>query len=454
MPDPQDIQREFEARLEQRMLRHGRGQLLQDLRRSLEEYEQQLQSRLQAWEEGSRGAASRSVGAVAPWPAVSRRVDLQGAAALQEMDRLMWDSFGLAGLFPYRAFADYPLVYCETLEEYLVPLLETLDASESTRQEWLETLKRQAEEGARQGSGEMGYNLPGRGCFLNGWFLAYGRAASARAALADPTVFPSILATVAHERQGHGFLVIYTQLGAEKARLGLQRYEIARRFNLRRSDTPESALLGEKEGIVFYSSLLLEEGWATWIEQQMSSLAHQAGLTVQEPRLPSRGYTVARVGDLLQRLQAGRSDQAEAARAALDALAALFIRESPSDVLIHQAVRILQQAGPALDEAFGREFGQPSPYVLGYLLLQRLAGAVGPRCVPHAVGLAGNLSYGLQSISVSDLESVVAENPRLNADSRLALLGSLQLQRPGDVAELARLAREELNLAVPEGWPC
>lgn len=444
-----EVIRDFEARLEQRLAQHGRGRLLRETRRDLQQYEEWLQARLTA----DRQARAARAATRAPGLPAAQRLDLQGVAALRRLDRLLWDTLGLGDFFPYRPFADYPIVYCETLEDFFRPLVEMFDVSERTRREYLEALVRQAEEGARRGTAELGYNLPGHGCYLNGWFFAQGRAADARAALSDPAIFPWIVSTAVHERLGHGFLATFTRLGQEETRAGLLRYDIARRFQLRTTDTPQGELLAEKSEVIHRTSLFYQEGWATWITQALVEPALQAGIIRSRPELPTGGFTAPRVGELLARLRAGLGEEARAARVVLEALTVLLGREAPAEEQIHAAMRAWQELAPLLDPAFCQALGQGTPYVLGFLLLQRLEGGVGARGVPYALALAGNLTYGLEEMAVSDLRALAAEKPRLNADTRLALLCRLVLERPGDVAELGRRAREELNLAVPEGWP-
>jgi hypothetical protein len=366
----------------------------------------------------------------------------------------MWEEFGLGRYFPENKLARYPVVYCETLEEYFQPFVEVMDISETTRRRLIEELKARAEEKARRGEGELGMNWPGRGCYLNGWLFAYGKVPSARAALYDPRIFPQILATAAHEKLGHGFITEFTAMGQEKERLGLWRYEIARNFSLRTADTPQSALLREKEHIVYASSRLLEEGWATWIEEHALRWAEEVGMLGQEaPPIPAGRYSLGRVWHLLGELQGSfEPEVVKAAGAVSQSIAVLLLNEDPESEQVHRAVLTIHHYSPLLDDSFARALGQPVAYVLGYLLMRKLEAGLGTLCLPHAVCIAGTITYDLERISATDLGRLVAENLRLNADSRLAHLGLLDLSNKGDVKELAHRAREELNLAVPEGW--
>jgi hypothetical protein len=136
-----------------------------------------------------------------------------------------------------------------------------------------------------------------------------------------------------------------------------------------------------------------------------------------------------------------------------DAVALLLAGEGEvSAGAILGAVRVWQVEAPLLDGAFAQVLEQPAVYVLGYLLLRRLEAQVGWRNLPCAVAIAANVTYDLEQIPLADLAALMAQDPRLNVDARLALLTTLELAPGEGPAELARLAHEELSLAVPEGW--
>jgi hypothetical protein len=243
-------------------------------------------------------------------------------------------------------------------------------------------------------------------------------------------------------------------MGQEKERLGLWRYEIARNFSLRTADTPRSALLREKEHIVYASSRLLEEGWATWIEEHALRWAEEVGMLGPEASpAPVSRYSLGQVWHLLSELRGSpKPEVAKATEAVSRSVAVLLLDEDPESEEVHRAVLTIHHYSPHLDDSFAKAFGQPVAYVLGYLLMRELEAGLGTLCLPYAVCIAATITYDLEGISATDLGRLVAENPRLNADSRLAHLGLLDLSNKGDVKELAHRARDELNLAVPEGW--
>jgi len=464
VPNLEEKLRQFESRLEERIRRHRRRVTKPefaagDIEERIREYESRLEEQIEAhrrkvWrdiEEIWQGVGE----AIGPHPPPGERVvALEREPVLQQLDRLMWEEFGLGRYFPENRLARYPVIYCETLEEYFQPFVEILNISKTTKRRLIKELKARAEEKATRGEGELGINWPGRGCYLNGWLFAYGRAPNARAALRNPHIFPLILSAAAHEKLGHGFITEFTAMGQEKERLGLWRYEIARNFSLRTADTPRSALLREKEHIVYASSRLLEEGWATWIEEHALHRAREAGiLDLEAPLVPTGRYSLGQVWHLLDELRTSSElEVAKAAEAVSRSVAVLLLGKNPESGEVHRAVLTIHRYSPLLDDSFARAFGQPVAYVLGYLLMRRLEARLGTLCLPHAVCIAATITYDLEHISASDLGRLVAENPCLNADSRLAHLGLLDLSSKGDVKELAHRAHEELNLAVPEGW--
>jgi len=383
------------------------------------------------------------------------RLLLGGEPVLQEIDRRMLEEFRLPRYFSDVDLSSLPTIYCETLEEYFQPYAELLDVSEQARQETIRKLAQEARKvAAERGGGQFGVFWPGRGCYLNGWLFAYRRAPSATAALRDPTILLHILNTVAHEKLGHGFISEYTTLGFEKKRLGTWRYDIAHRFDLRVADSPEGALLADKEAVVYASSQLLEEGWATWIEHHFRRQRDQEGQEARagQPPRPNSRYSLTELWHVLSELaeSAGDPESGQAARAVQSALSALFLDDTPSSEQLHSAVLTVHHNGPRLDGHVTRRLGQPLRYVVGYLLMRDLESRQGSFCVPYAVTIAANVMYRLETVAAADLCRLVAQDARLNVDSRLAHLRLLTLQRKGDVAELAGRAHHELNLAVPE----
>ncbi|HNT06082.1 MAG TPA: hypothetical protein PKJ21_07900, partial [Anaerolineae bacterium] len=229
-------------------------------------------------------------------------INLVGEPSLQAIDASFQQAFGLDRYFSANLSA-YPTLYCETLEEFVGSWMALLDISESARQAGIVREAARLAADAERGIGLWGVNFPGRGCYLNGWMFAYGRASSAAAALRDPAIFPHIVGTVAHEKLGHGFVALYTESGREQQQLEMWRFDAAQRFGQRVTDTPEAALLEQKHAVLAMGSRYLEEGWATWIEHHiMSHLASTASAEpTKNPRVPR--YSLEQLWNMLTKLK-------------------------------------------------------------------------------------------------------------------------------------------------------
>lgn len=427
--DLQGRLRAYEAEIEARIIAS---------RRRVEEALEDIWSR-----SGSRPDSVSSFAGPRPF---AQRVDLRDAQDLRAIDGIFIGEFRIAQHLPTGPL-NYPTIYCETLDEFFEPVIESLDLSTTARQAMLQEMKARAEEiAARTGGGQFGMNIPGRGCYINGWLFAYRRAENARKALQDPAIYPRIVATVVHEKLGHGFLVEYTALGAEKKRCGLWRYDMAQRFNLRMTDTPAMALLVRKQSVIHQASQLMEEGWSTWLEHYM--------IVRMFPAIPAQSrppeYGLPDLVSLLNKVSRLQDPVSEAAQAVRQSVQVLFAESDADAEAVHQAILGIHRFAPSLDERVSAELGQPLAYVLGYLLLRKLEASVGTLAVPYALLIAGNVEFGLDKVAVSDLVQTLVTDPRLNPDSRLALQTTLSLKRPGDLSELAGRAHEELSLAIPE----
>ena len=392
------------------------------------------------------------------WPFTTPRqaqVALSGTEALQRWDRLMWQAFDLGQLFDDEPLSRYQVYYCETLEEFFTPFFEDLDCSDSTKAELIQTETERAKQAAGRG-GIFGVNLPGRGCYINGWLFGVASGVTAREALQDPRIFHHILETICHEKLGHGFLAELTAVGQERTRLGMWQFDLAQRFALRTVDDPRGALLRQKHALIFRTTQYTEEGWATWIAEYMVRLAAGEETRSEEGQLSGveSRYTLERVKDVLENAQTANPDLHQAADLLVTAIDVLVVADEPPASAMLGAIRVWQEIArlELFDEVFGSELGQPMAYVLGYLLMRRLEGRLGWQNMPAAVAIAGNVTYNLEETSVADLAALVNGDPRLNVDARLALLGALELEPGQGPTELARQARETLNLAVPAGW--
>jgi len=368
-------------------------------------------------------------------------LDLGGASWLNGLDNLFAETFHLARYADPARLA-YPIVYCETLEEFFAPLVQQLDISSAARAEQLKQMMQEAQDMAhRTGGGIFGYNLPGVGCYLNGWLLAYGTNFSPRRALDEPTTKPRILAVAVHEKLGHGFLGVYSTLGQVKSRLGVYAREVAAQFGLRPAESATDKLREEQGRVLFLASQLLEEGWATWIEGFLPALAEG------HPRRPS--HRLDKVVAAVAALPPEVEDRDGVRDTLLTALTWLFGDGVPTAEQILQAVIVVEMTGGALDDYFGEALGQPLRYAVGELLLLQAEEHVGPLALPYLVLIAANVDPQPEKVGLSDMQVLMNSRPDMNPDARLAMLSRLQLSRLNDVAELARQAEETLSLVVP-----
>ena len=388
------------------------------------------------------------------------QVALSGTEALQQWDRLMWQAFDLGQLFDDEPLSRYQVYYCETLEEFFTPFFEDLDCSDSTKAELIQAETERAKQAAGKG-GIFGVNLPGRGCYINGWLFGVASGVTAREALQDPRIFHHILETICHEKLGHGFLAELTAVGQERTRLGMWQFDLAQRFALRTVDDPRGALLRQKHALIFGTTQYTEEGWATWIAEYVLQLA-AAEETRSEGGEPSRRdgrYTLEGVKSVLD-MMAKEPELHEAANRLIRAIDVLVVDDVSPASDIFEAIRVWQEIAQCqknaqlkrFNKVFTSKLKQSVAYVLGYLLMRRLEGRLGWQNMPAAVAIAGNVTYNLEETSAADLAALVNGDPRLNVDARLALLGALVLEPGQGPTELACQARDTLSLAVPAGW--
>jgi len=377
-----------------------------------------------------------------PSPAVKRpvqfQVDISTYDSLRQIDEAFFQAFHLSDYYSVSRL-NYPTLYCETLEEFYTPIVSQMDLSPEARRGELQRLIEAAQEAARQNSGGiLGYNLPGKGAYLNGWLFAFRQGLTPRQAFEHPEIFLHIMQTAAHEKLGHGFLNVYSALGEVKTRLGLTQAEIARKFGLRGADDPVSSLRREQANLLYLASQLLEEGWATWVETYLARTALGQG---RHPR-----YTLQQVVEAVQSV----TEQADACQALLGALALLFSAEAVPIEMLHQAVMIIEMLGGMLDEFLDEQLGQPLRYEVGELLFVQAEANLGAGCAPYAALIAANITFDPAAVSLADLRDLLSRDPRLNPDARLAALSRLKLDKKDDVRGMAKVAAAQLSFSVPK----
>ena len=366
-------------------------------------------------------------------------VDFSASSNLSELDSAFARQFNLAKFYPLERLR-YPTIYCETLAEFFSPIVEMMNLSPQARRQALDQMVSEATAAARQG-GIMGVNLSGKGCYLNGWLLSYPHDIPPRAALDRPDLLRHILAVVVHEKLGHGFLEVYSALGAVKSNLGLALAKIAEQFGVRPADDPAATLRVIQSNLLHMVSQFLEEGWATWVEGYFSEAYLGGG--------PRPRHSLDAIVDAIRRLPRGMPDVREVQETLLAALGVVFgPREAPLEVL-NQAVNILEVLGSYLDVHFSDTIGQPLRYAVGEMIMVQAEANLGAGCVPYAALIAANVTFDPARISMSDLQSLLQSDPRLNPDTRLAAISRLEADAPDDIRGLAKLAAARLSISIP-----
>jgi hypothetical protein len=384
----------------------------------------------------------RSLGANWGLPAAPTRqpLDISSSAHLRLLDEDFIQVFNLSAYFPtYKLL--YPTVYCQTLEEFFGHLAAQMDISEANRQNAIRQQAQEAEASADKG-GIFGFNLPGKGAYLNGWLFAHNTGFSPEQAFGHPAILRHILATAVHEKLGHGFLGVYSALGQVKTRLGLEQAELASRFGLRTADDPTSRLRLEQHNLIYAVSQFVEEGWSTWVERSI-----EARLTRDAS---PRRYTPQQVMEVLKSLPSNLPDRRQLQQQAEWAMVVLFGEKRGDAQSMLQAVIVLAQLGQWLDLVFSAKLGQPLRYVVGELFFNLAEFNLGPDCMPYLALVAANVTFDPSKLGLNDLQSLLSIDPRLHPDARLAMLSRLELSEKNNLREFAGRAQSELNLAIPD----
>jgi len=429
-----------------------------DIDDKLKQMEQELEKKTRELErkldEGLGGSTAKKEATPATQARAFKARDLSGKhnflvnmsreKFLGRLDEIMEEDFNIRSFFG-KSMSAYPTVFCETPREIISPLLAAEDWPDAAKEGYIAEQERIAATGQTPpGIGFLGYHLPGVGCFINGWGIANDMGLEPRQVLDDPVGFGQVVNTAAHEKWGHGFISEITSTGVDKQSVQLNLLDIVSRFKLRDVDTPQRAKLMEQHVILFESSVLLEEGFATWTERWLAE--SMAEREQKWAHLPDSApiYTPEEVAGTFRSI--GQDNWARSVEC-------LFPAHEPSPDQVHE---ILQEHWPPFiealngaDEVFAAGRMQPPPYVIGFLMLNYLAQRQGAKCVPYAVATAANVSYGLENVSNHDLRNFVNNNPDLNLNRRFLSLMYLHPGRPNDVGEFLGRCREEAGLAPP-----
>ncbi len=369
-------------------------------------------------------------------------IDMTRERSLAGLDQLMEDDFSLALYFD-ASMSAYPTTYCESVREYAEPIIADIPMSDERRAQALEELTAASEAGMQLPFLQsLGVHIPGVGCFINGWLIAKHLDTTPRQALESASGFATIVTTASHEKWGHGFLTELTALGREKSSVQLGKIHLADQFEIRTVDTPDHARLSEQWRIIFYASNYVEEGYATWIERYLAERVAELQPDTAEMLRCAPAFTVK---DVVERL----SVTSEGAAAA-EAIARLFMLESPSMSAIHEAMMEMTAAADRMgDRGFAQVVGMPAAYAVGFCIVNQIAAHQGAKVVPYAVATACNIEYKLREISNQDLQNYVHTHPELNVNTRLAAMMYVSPGEPNDIQGFLKRVRDEAGLAPP-----
>lgn len=419
-----------------------------------------LQERLRKW----FGAGDRQRATPAAMQRSALGMQSSSTSLLRLVDDWTVEAFDLERLQVGRIQS--PTVYCESLEEFYGSFFAYRNLSPHEQARGVQQEAERARQALEQGGGAvLGVNWPGRGCFLNGEaFAKMNGKASAAEALRCPSTFPHVLSTAVHEKLGHGLLTEYTTRGKEIRSVHLEQHEVARNFLRRTTDDPREALLQDKWNILLGTSKYSEEGFSTWMESKVLALAAsrlRAGVRVDEQGVDLTEAANTYTADTVL---AALRESGGAAGEELATNIEFLVNSGPAQrnevaVLLSGAFPHTDVAANTwqrdedLDQLCAELFGQPLHYVVGFVLVEKLEQRLGARSVPFALALAGNVSYGLDSISNADLRVALHGNPLLRMDVRLALIGTLEGVPHDDPDALFQAARRELSLTPPTLLP-
>ena len=367
------------------------------------------------------------------------KVDLSSKNRLKDLDDKMITIFKLNQYLDVNLIT-YPTVYCETLEEFFLPIYNMRNISPMVREHLITTAVEGAAQNAERG-GIYGANLPGTGCYINGWLIAHPHSILALEALENPDLLNFVLLTVVHEKLGHGFLDIFSSLGKVVAHLGSHQSRLAQQFGMQVATDPVDKIRQQQYELLNSNFIFLHEGWATWLESFFSAFVFGHG-----------SHTKHSLEKLVNAIEALKSSDIVDGKG-IDALkmALMLILDNeihPLDDIL-AAIHVLHRYDLELYDYFSRECGQALRYVLGELIMMKISLNSGVRCVPFAALIAANISFEPEKISLTDMRELFHTDPLLNPDTRLVMLSKLSLEEADNAKELAFQAENIYSMQVP-----
>lgn len=370
-------------------------------------------------------------------------VNVTESDSLRSLDNNFIKLFDLTAFYPVDKI-NYRTILCDTLDEFCGAIIDNEKLSDQEREKEILKSVKDYKEKWQKGSYVMGVNLPGYGCFVNGWQIGeLNHISPQKIRPENERIYKEVLKIAAHEKLGHGFITAFSVLGELNAKMGFTRIQIAKQFGVSTSDDPVSTLLDLQWSVIFGASKFLEEGWATWIEGYLQKLyfppeREDAPSPFRHPK-----YSQENLVGVLNTLPN------EIKNNCLTAWYTILQKEDASiaDLLI--AVNIMSSLDREYDGLFSGLLGQPLRYVLGELICSQCEKNLGIKCIPYAILIAANITLDSGKISFTDLNVLLHSDPRLNPDARLAAISKIKLNHPGDIQELIQKVNSDLSLSIP-----
>lgn len=369
------------------------------------------------------------------------RVEVTDDNRFKKLDKFFFDTFDLSKYFPERHFS-YPIVFCETLEEFYEALVSEQKLSRKEKQILIDTLVKECKQNIDRGAGvTFGVDISGVGCYINGWLFGRRYNLSPNDVLRVPEFAEKVAEIAVHEKIGHGFLSMFSAFGQALNELGLRKVKDAERFGLEVNTDPLHRLRIEQYITLLNSSYYQQEGWATWIESYFLAYYFQIN---SHPK-----YQFEMLKNAIEGINPKDEEEKELKQFLNCAFLALIDEHiyPPEDLL--NMMGILKFAETKFDNQLAGVLNQPLRYVIGQLLMYKVEINAGFQCVPHAALLAGNIKLDVNDLGLQDLKVLLNSDPRLNADTRLVMISKMKLNNLNDVSELARRCEEDLSMPVP-----
>jgi hypothetical protein len=294
------------------------------------------------------------------------------------------------------------------------------------------------------------FHAPGLGTFLNKehYITQHGFKDFQGEGL---QAYASLISEIASERWGWGYLLEYTALGQAAGNAGLWPSLSAARLEVPATTKQQYDLAKALR----QSWCLSEVGWMDWVWQYvMFKSRHPIGEGLfYRPRPGRMMELVVKIIDLFPLYLVPYGVKLRL-RNLLDLVNFLFLEEG--DILprsLNSILVWLQKQCTEHDEEVEKRIGQSLRKIFGRFYFAKLEGNVGILATPYAVLVAWHLP-GLDLRHLKDgthLLSKIESEPRLNPDTRLAMLSGLDPRVKYDPRAMFIAAWERLKLEGPSG---